>query len=223
MPHLGRRHFLKNALFGTSAVPLYSLLTGLPPAFLLGRQTAFAQSTLEPHFLILSSGAAGHPLNTNVPGTYPSNPDDGNDPRQLVEHPLVSELGTNARGTVGGQAFSASAFENPSELRLGTTTTLAAGPWTALPQALRNRLAFIHHATYSNAHPEFSTVMEFHGAVRGPEGTGREMFTSFVAQENAAGLGTLMNRPINIGANALTFEGRPINIMRPDDLKSLFA
>ena len=223
MENLRRRRFLQSALFGGGAIGLRSILTGLPPAFLASGRSAWAQEAIEPHFLILSSGAAGHPLNTNVPGTYPMNPEDGNDPIRLIEHPQVSELGRNNRGSVGDQAFTASAFETPSELRLGAIVTRAAGPWSALPIALRRRLAFIHHATYSSAHPEFNNVMEFHGAVRGPDGTGREMFASFVAQENASALGTLMNQPVNVGANSLTFEGRPINKLRPDNLRSLFA
>ena len=223
MNSMNKRDFLKGALFGGGAVGLRSLLTGLPPAFLLYGRTAQAQDAELPTYLILSNAQAGHPINGNAPGTYPQNPQDMNDPLRLIDHPRVADLGTGVQGSVNGMDYTAAAFETPTDLVLGSTTVKAAAPWAALPPELLARATFFHHATYANAHPEFSNVMQFHGAVKGPTGTGQEMFSSFIAQETATALGTLTNQPVNVGGNLVTFESRPLGTLDPRELQSLFG
>ncbi len=223
MAELTKRNFLKRALLGGGAIGLRSLVTGLPPAFLLYGRTATAQTAESRNYLILSNASAGHPINANAPGTYPTNPDNMDDPRRLIDHPRVSDLGTGVIGTINGVDYTAASFETPVDVALGDTVVKAAGPWASLPQALRARATFFHHATYANAHPEFSNVMKFHGAIKGPTGTGQEMFSSFVAQENAEALGTVTNQPVNVGGNLVTFEGRPLGTLDPRELKSLFG
>ena len=223
MHGLSKRDFLKRALYGGGALGLRTLLTGLPPAFLLYRRTAMAQETERPTYLILSNAQAGHPINANAPGTYPVNPNNSDDPVTLIQHPTVQELGNTVRGTIAGVDYTAASFETPVDVQLGSTTVKAAGPWASLPAGIRNRATFFHHATYANAHPEFPNVMKFHGAIKGPTGTGQEMFSSFVAQENAGALDTLLNQPINVGGNQVTFEGRPLGTLDPRELQSLFG
>ncbi|MEL7371664.1 MAG: hypothetical protein AAFN74_22260 [Myxococcota bacterium] len=222
MHSLSKRELLQRALFGSGALGLRALATGLPASFLLNQRTALAQSTIDPTFLVLSNSQLGHPINANCPGTYPQNPGDTNDPLRQIDHPQVSQLGNTVRGTVNGTNFRAADFQNPVDLRLGGNTYKAAGPWAALPAALRNRMAFFHHSTYANAHPEFSNVMRFHGAVKGQDGTGQEMLSSAIAQETADALGTLTTQPINLGGSRVTYEGATLGLFRPRQIKSLF-
>lgn len=223
MIKITKRDLLRRALWGSGGLGLKALATGLPPAFLLGRRTALAQEAARPTYLILSNAQAGHPLNANGPGTYPVNPSDANDPLTRIAHPRVDELGVAPLGTIDGVDYGASAFETPTDLVLGDTTVPAAGPWATLPAAMRRRTLFLHHATYANAHPEFANVMKFHGAIKGPTGTGQEMLSSFIAQETAGRLGTLMRRPINVGGGLVTSEGRPLGQLDPRELQSLFG
>ena len=223
MMKLTKRDLLRRALWGSGGLGLKALATGLPPAFLLHRRTAFAQGTPPPTYLILSNAQAGHPLNANSPGTYPVDPNDPNDPITQIAHPTVAELGAAPLGTINGVAYGAADFETPTDLVLGDTTLPAAGPWAALPAEMRNRTLFFHHATYANAHPEFGNVMKFHGAIKGSSGNGQEMLSSFIAQENAEALGTLTNQPVNVGGNLVTFESRPLGRLDPRELQSLFG
>ena len=224
MTGLNKRDFLKQVLFGGGALGLRAMVTGLPPAFLLNRSTeAMAQDAALPTYLIMSNAQAGHPINANAPGTYPQNPNNADDPLAGISHPQVADLGTDAIGDINGVGYGAPAFQNPVDLRLGDTTVKAAGTWAALPPEMLARSTFFHHATYANAHPEYANVMQFHGAVKGPTGTGQEMYTSFIAQENAAALGTLTNQPVNVGGNLVTFQGRPLGTLDPRELKSLFG
>ena len=223
MHGLSKREFLRRALYGSGALGLRALVTGLPPAFLLNRSMAVAQEAERPTYLILSNAQAGHPSNSNVPGTYPVDPSNTDDPIGQIDHPRVADLGNGRQGTINGVDFTAASFETPVDLTLGANTYKAAGPWSALPSAMLNRTTFFHHATYANAHPEFANVMRFHGAVKGPTGTGQEMLSSFVAQETAPLLGTLTNQPVNVGGNLVTYEGRPLGTLDPLELKSLFG
>ncbi len=223
MDGMNKRDFLKQALLGSGALGLRALVTGLPPAFLLHRRMAHAQAQTTPTYTILSNAQAGHPLNANTPGTYPVNPDDGNDPIRLIDHPRVAELQNEVLGTVNGVNYTAASFETPVDLRLGSTTVKAAGPWASLQQELLDRATFFHHGTYANAHPEFSNVMKFHGAIKDASGRGQEMLSSFIAQEAAPALGTLTDQPVNVGGNLVTFKGRPLGTLDPRELQALFG
>ena len=223
MHGLSKRDFLRRALFGGGALGLRALVTGLPPAFLLNRSMAAAQEAEQPSYLILSNAQAGHPSNANAPGTYPVNPGNANDPLGQIDHPRVADLGNGVQGTINGVDYTAASFETPVDLTLGANTYKAAGPWAALQPAMLDRTTFFHLATGANAHPEFANVMRFNGAIKGPTGTGQEMLSSFIAQENAAALGTLTNTPVNVGGNQVTFEGRPLGTLDPLELKSLFG
>jgi hypothetical protein len=136
-----RRSLLKNTLFGTSSLGLRALATGLPAAFLarplVARAEDFACWNKErAQYLILSTSAAGDPLNANVPGTYDF-PDIAHspDPRMAA-----------------------------TTFALGTQTVTAAQLWSTLPPWVLERTAFIHHATLTNNHANLPKVLRLMGA-----------------------------------------------------------
>ncbi|MCH2110630.1 MAG: DUF1501 domain-containing protein [Polyangiaceae bacterium] len=188
-----RRHLIQGALLGAGALGLRSLATGLPSSFLSTGSMAHASEPGEHDYIILSHAGSGDPLNAGAPGTYV----DG------VEH-------------------------NPSPLLaatdcvLGNTTVQAAKPWSELSADLRERMTFIHHRTYTNAHPEMPKVLAGHGAVTAIESNTGEMLPSALSSFLGDALGTIQKEPITIGNTRLTYEGRPLDLMDPKELKSLF-
>lgn len=168
-------------------------------SLLLGVSPAFLTSRLmanegDRKFLIFSSEAQGSPLNCNVPGTYGNNG---------LQHP-------------GDASMSASNFS------LGNAQVRAASPWANLPLELRNQLHFIHNRTEVNAHNEFRDVLYGLGRVKNEGGSGSEMIASVVAQENAASLGTIMDRPFVLDSE-LDYKGSRIRKVSPDLFQSLFG
>jgi hypothetical protein len=187
-----RRKLLKAALFGSGMLGLRILSTGLPKSWLLGERVAYAQ-TPDPQFLILATSALGDPLNANAPGSYIAG----------VENNPLPELA-------------------PTDVTFGAGTYKAAKCWASLPDDLRARMAFFHHATYTNAHPEHRKVMALQGAVKLSTGNGSEMLPSMIASELAQSLGTIQTEPVPIGSELMTFEGRALGNIDPVSLKSLF-
>ncbi len=191
--NISRRTALQS-LFAVGGLGLRALASGLPASFLLGeRDAAAAPSAGEPQFLILATSAAGDPFNANCPGSYV--PRAENNP-----HPELAA----------------------TQVRLGPSSTTAAQCWASLPEALRARLCFFHHRTYTNAHPEHGKVMALHGAAKLPSGNGQEMLPSVFASELARALGTIQVEPMPLGKELLTFEGRALNNIAPLGLKGLF-
>ena len=167
-------------------------------SFLLGLPTAFltkrAMANPNATYLIYSTYAEGCPLNANVPGAYVSG----------VTHPA--------------------SFATPVSFSLGPAQVQAAGAWATLPQALRDRLQFIHHHTLTNAHSEAENVMRVQGSLKTATGSGQEMLPSAVAQINKAALGTMSTAPIVLGQlNAsVTFNSVAQPYIAPTALRSLF-
>lgn len=224
---LSRRDILRASLFGAGGLSLASLATGLPVSFLRSGGLAFAEGPSErnandPTFLIIATSSAGDPLNANCPGSYP-NPNDANDVATLIEHATVDELGAGAMGVMGGAEYGAADFAVGSLCRLGNVDTWAARPWADLPEALRNRMAVVRHRTYNNAHTEFRQVTEFHGALKGEGGVGVESMPSFLAQELHAALGTVVDKPMQIGGSSYAYRGSWLREQSPDSLQSVFA
>ena len=187
-----RRRLLKSAVFGAGLVGLRSLATGLPKSWLLGERVAHAESP-NPQFLILATSGNGDPLNANAPGSYV--PGAQNSPLpELAAAPV----------TFGGASYQ------------------TAQCWGSLPDELRARLAFFHHRTYTNAHPEHRKVMALQGAAKSASGNGQEMLPSLIASELARALGTIQTEPIPLGNELITFEGRALDNIDPTGLKSLF-
>ncbi len=223
MKKLSRRDLLRGCLLGAGGLTLHSLATGLPVSFLRSGQVTHAQEAgREPTDLVLLLSAAGDPINVNCPGSYP-NPSDANDPRRGIEHATVSELGEEPLGEMGGRPYGAADFAEGHPCRLGDVDTWAARPWADLPRALRTRMSVIRHATYANAHPEMGNVLELHGGVAGPGSIGVESLPSFIAQEIAPALGTIIQTPFNIGGPGYSYEGLPIRTQTPDRLQQVFA
>ena len=191
---LNRRHMLRAALFGTGAVGLKSLASGLPIPMLLAPMKARAQPPVPSKVLILSSSAAGDPLNANVPGTY-------EDPR--IQHS-------------NDPSMAATPF------MLGSVATVAAKPWAELPPSVLDRTAFIHHGTYTNAHPNHVKVMRLMGATQR-----NEMLVSLLAAELRDPLGTVQQEPISVGARGagelLSFQGRTLANVSPRALAAALS
>lgn len=187
-----RRTLLRGALLGAGLVGLRSFATGLPKSWLLGERVARAEG-LTPQFLILATSGNGDPLNANAPGSFVAG----------AQNSPLPELAA-AAVTFGSESYQ------------------AAKCWGSLPDELRARMAFFHHRTYTNAHPEHRKVMALQGAAKSTAGNGQEMLPSLIASELASALGTIQTEPIPLGNELITFEGRALDNIDPTGLKSLF-
>jgi hypothetical protein len=194
-----RRQALLSGLFGAGYVGLRALATGLPISVLLDPHRALAQSydgmcadKSKAQYVILNTLATGDPLNANVPGSY-DHPD--------ILHPADPLMAKTA-------------------VVLAGKTYQGAKPWAGLPQWVRDRAAFIHHATLTNAHPNQPKVMRLMGAIKR-----QEMLMSLLAKNLAPCLGTVQREPAVVGANgpseALSFEGRSLPVVPPLALKGI--
>lgn len=197
MKYISRRTLLRGALLGGGGLALRSLVTGLSPRFLT-EGVAEAAPSDDPTFLLLATASDGDPLNIGAPGSLA---DAGLRSRYDNQHPDVKS----------------------TLVDLGGTTFAAAAPWAKLPAALRSRLAFIHHRTNAETHPEHAKVLRVYDALRGAAGNGVEMLPSAIAAELAASLGTIQREPITLGAERVTYESRFVEQMSPVELKSLFG
>jgi hypothetical protein len=164
----------------------------LPKSWLLGERVAHA-ATPSPQFLLLATSSNGDPFNANAPGSFVKG----------VENNPLPDLA-------------------PAAVSFGGSSYQAAKCWGALPPELRTRMAFFHHRTYTNAHPEHRKVMALQGAAKSAQGNGQEMLPSLIASELATALGTIQTEPIPLGNELITFEGRALDNIDPSGLKSLF-
>jgi uncharacterized protein (DUF1501 family) len=187
-----RRTLLQTALFGAGLAGLRSVATGLPKSWLLGERVAYADSPT-PQYLILATSSNGDPLNANAPGSYVPG----------AENSPLPDLAA-------------------VDVTFGAGTYQAAKCWGSLPDDLRARMAFFHHRTYTNAHPEHRKVMALQGAAKLATGNGSEMLPSLVASELAGALGTIQAEPIPIGTELMTYQGRALGNIDPISLKGLF-
>lgn len=193
-----RRNMLKTALFGTGLVGLRSLATGIPVAALLGGRIGDASAddlTEAPQSLILFSSQAGDPFNANVPGSYGVSGVYNNPHPEMAATPLM----------------------------LGEQSTVAARPWSLVPQRFLDRTTFIHHRTYLNTHPAYAKVLGLVGAAKSPGGNGSDQMGSVFGSELATTLGTLQQEPISLSNSELSFQGRALQSLRPSMLKQMFA
>jgi len=154
---------------------------------------AFAQDAEPPQTLILSVRSAGDPVNANCPGSY-----------------------------VPGVAHNPAATMAARDLRLGDVATRAAAPWADLPEALRSRMAFFHHASRAAAHPEQAKVLTMHSAVRALGVSAPEQLPAAVAQMTAGSIGTLQLEPVPVAKSVLSIAGQPLQTVGPEALRTLF-
>jgi len=188
-----RRKLLQAAVFGAGYVGLRSLATGIPVSWFQSG-VAHAATGGDPNFLILATVNSGDPFNANAPGAYVDGTEHGPDPGLAA-----------------------------TDVQLGAATAKGAQRWSQVPDDLRSRMSFIHHHTYSNAHPDYPKVQNLFGAAKAQTGNGQEMLSSLFAQENAAALGTIQTEPVPLGSELITFQSRPLTNVHPSDLKSLFT
>ncbi|MEM9692563.1 MAG: hypothetical protein AAGA56_08465 [Myxococcota bacterium] len=175
--------------FGTAggSLILGAMATGIPARVLLDPLSAEAQEEgLRPaRMLILSVSAQGDPVNANVPGTY----DDS-----MIAHPADPAMA-------------------PTELRMSGRTSVAARPWADLGPGVLDRMAFIHHATYTPVHGEMGRVQRLMEATEK-----NDMLISLFSRELAPRLGTVQSDPVSLGANGgelLTSAGRVLGNVAP--------
>lgn len=181
--------------FGGARLALVAAATGVPVSFLAHRTMARADDAA-PTFTIFHTSSRGEPVNVNAPGSY-------------------------VEGAHNNPAPSLA----PTAVGLGEHSVTGAAPWAALPVALRDRLQFFHHASYTNAHTEYPKALECFGAVRSAEGNGAESLPSAIAQECAMALDTIQVEPVDLrrGHRAVRFLGNPIPQTSPSAIQELFG
>jgi hypothetical protein len=191
-----RRNLIHAALFGAGALGLRSLATGIPRGVLLDPLRASAQEMGPARTLILSTSSSGDPINGNVPGTY----------------------GAGKEGLVHPQAVEMAA----TDLRLGDVMTRAAKPWADLSQSVKDRMAFFHHSTYTNSHPNHPKVMRLMGNT-----SRNEMLVSHFAKALSPVLSTTQAEPLSLGARGggelLSFSGRTLSNVQPTALQQVLG
>jgi hypothetical protein len=171
---ISRRNVMLSGLLGVRWMGLRALATGLPISLLLRGDAAHADDPLpctdtkQAQFLVLSINGDGDPINNNAPGTY-------EDP--AIIHPDAK----------------LSPFMAPTALRLGEVDTVAAQPWSKLPQWALDRTCFFHMATMTTIHPDIPKVLKLMGDV-----SGQEMLPSLLSRELAGCLGTVQAAPVSV-------------------------
>lgn len=191
-----RRNLLLSTLFGASALGLRALATGVPLSLLASPRLARAEPPEEcagiaPQFLVLITSSNGDPLNANVPGCYEAGD-------QVYHSPLASM--------------------QPTPVNLGGVVRTGAQAWASLPEAIRQRTCFFHHATYTNAHGDAPKVQKLMGAVRR-----QEMMVSMFAQNLAPCLETVQSQPIVLSSTLISSNGQVQPVINPPSLKKVLA
>ncbi len=192
-----RRQLLLNGLFGAGGVGLRALATGLPVSLFARPIEAWADDALKcgnqakAQYLIISTSSSGDPMNANVPGTYDF-PD------------IVHANDPSMKGT---------------PMLLGAKMYTGAQIWSTLPQWVRDRTSFFHHATFTNNHPNLPKVMRLMGATYK-----QEMLPSIIAKHTAPCLGTIQTEPVSVGAGEiLTFNGRGLPNLNATGLRDVLT
>ena len=176
---------------------LRSLATGIPAAVLMKGRRALAETApacadkSKAQYIILNTSGNGDPINANVPGTY--------------DDPMI--------------AHSQDPTMAPTRLMLGGRSTMAALPWSTLPQNVLDRTCFWHLMTDTPVHPKEPDVLKLMGATYAGE-----MLPSLLAKQLAPCMGTVQTQPITLGAaspsEGLSFTGQALPIIPPLALKA---
>jgi len=194
---ISRRKALMSALFGAGYVGLRALATGIPAGVLLHGRRALADTAAscpdrsKAQYVILATSGNGDPINANAPGTY-------DDPK--IVH-------------------SADPAMAATRLELGGRATIAALPWSTLPQPVLDRASFWHLMTNTPVHPKEPDVLSLMGTT-----AANEMLPSLLAKQLAPCLGTVQAQPITLGAltpsEGLRFSGQALPLIPPLALKA---
>jgi len=194
---ISRRKALMSALFGAGYVGLRALATGIPAGVLLHGRRALADTAAscpdrsKAQYVILATSGNGDPINANAPGTY-------DDPK--IVH-------------------SADPAMAATRLELGGRATIAALPWSTLPQPVLDRASFWHLMTNTPVYPKEPDVLSLMGTT-----AANEMLPSLLAKQLAPCLGTVQAQPITLGAltpsEGLRFSGQALPLIPPLALKA---
>jgi hypothetical protein len=194
---ISRRNALMSALFGAGYVGLRALATGVPAGILLhGRRGLAAEDAScggasKAQFIIFNTSGQGDPINANVPGCY--------------DDPLITH--------------SADPVMAATPLMLAGRQTVAARPWSTLPQSVLDRTSFWHIMTSTPVHPKEPDVLRLMGRAAADE-----MLPSILAKQLAPCLGTVQAQPITLGATSpsegLSFTGQALPIIPPLALRA---
>lgn len=190
--HPNRREAILSALFGAGSMGLRALATGLPASILINPRRSLADACVardKAQFVIWATSGSGDPSNANVPGTY-------EDPG--IAHSLDPQM-------------------EPTPMRLGGRTYMAAKPWATLPQEVLDRACFFHHTTLTNSHANESKVLKLMGAIKR-----QEMLVSLMSQKLAGCLDTVQVEPASISGEFITFGGRVLPALTPLGLRDVF-
>ena len=203
---MNRRNFLKGSTSSVLGMSVRSLLTGLPPAFLLMGQLQAQEAGRK--FAIIAQSGAGESVNGCGPGSFDS-PD--------FIHP--SENATDLTRDIDGRTFSAADLGTTTNYLGGANPVRIARCFEALGP-MQDNMAFFHHRTNFGIHPQFQRAQKIDGRLRGQSGRGQEHLASAIAQENATALGTLMDRPIVLSGSA-SFQDSPLGTYSPTAIREL--
>jgi hypothetical protein len=215
MKKITRRDGLLAGLFGTGALGLRALATGLPAWYLLNPRRATAQdlqcainARTNLQYLIVSTSSNGDPINCNCPGTYEAS---------AIVHPADPEVEKTTL-TIGGQSYGAALpWADPS---VTNSTNANTGQLSA---AVLARTSFFHYRTGTTVHGDQPKVMKLLG-----DTTGGEMIVSAYAKHLSACFGTVQAAPIALGARGnaselVSFGGRMLPSISPTQLKQLLT
>ncbi|MEM6533935.1 MAG: DUF1501 domain-containing protein, partial [Myxococcota bacterium] len=210
-----RREFIGGLSRSSIALALRSVITGLPPLFLLQRKVHAQENNAK--IAILACSRQGEPLNVCGPGTYEP------EVAAACEHPRAGEVDSNEVGNVvvNDTTLTAADLEESALVTLGNESVRMARAFGALDSDLLQRLVWFNYRTTANIHPEFLTVASSYGRLIGQDGRGSEQLPSAIAQETAGMLGTTTAEPFLIGNTSFSFRGAPLASYTPTRVKAL--
>jgi hypothetical protein len=217
-----RRDGLLTALFGTGAIGLRSLATGLPTWYLLNPRRATAQdlqcainARTNLQYLVMAVSSNGDPLNCNAPGTYEAT--DIIHPTQTEVEKVTIQLGDKSYGAA--LPWADPSVMSPTDVAMGVASP-AKGQ---LASSVLARTAFFHHRTGTTVHGDQPKVMKLLGDM-----SGGEMVVSAYAKHLSTCFGTVQPEPVAVGARGnsselVSYRGRTLPSISPTQLKQLLT
>lgn len=205
---MNRRSFLKGSTNSLLGLSMRSLITGLPAAFLVSGH-AMAASTNRKYAIIGQSGR-GESVNGCGPGSF-DNPD--------FYHPTTYD--SDFSKVIAGRTYTADDLSNTTTFIDGPQPIKIARCFESLG-SMNDDMVFFHHRTRLGIHPQFAVAKKAGGAIKGFIGRGEEELASAIAQENAAYLGTLLDKPIILSGSGM-YNGNSLNTYTPTVLKELVS
>ena len=189
---ISRRDAILATIFGVSGLSLRALASGLSASFIANplQPVNNKAATTTAQALVIASNGSGDPLGNNAPGTYAY--------AQAV-HP-------------GAAATQAKVFS------MNGTSVTGAAAWSALPQAMLDRLAFIHHSTYTSVHTDYGQVLTLMGQV-----ANRDSFLSQCALSLGPQLKSVQTAPLALGDAIQTYQGASLPQLPPSSLGLVFG